>query len=254
MPGARTYVGILVVIAAAMFALFLTLSHGPVQAPAATTSISNSTTTSVMYNASTTMAQNQTYACESSNSIVPIYGGNFSSGTFFGWNVIGTGFGKAPINFSLANEKGDYYLVPWSGNSYGNAFGAASYAPNFAPSPGTLSLTYVPVLPYLNFQIYSPASRNLYIKITPSRGIGFSIYYDTLNGSYTNTTNRLAYASINMTKLMCQSIKVSVVSNVTPTQSSAGTVFSNQNLYVAVTGFYQASQPYETGGIVINVT
>ena len=73
-------------------------------------------------------------------SIIPIYGGNFSTGTFFGWDVAGQGFGKAPLNLTLANNESYYYLNPWSNYDYGNAFAATTYRQSGSPVPGTVLL------------------------------------------------------------------------------------------------------------------
>ena len=253
MANLALYAGILVIIAAAAFAFYLNVSTGKqskATAPQATT-LPNATTiaTTTMLSSTTTILQNQTFTCESENSTLPIGGGNFSTGTFYGWEVSGTGFGNAPLNLSTANNDGHYYTDKWSNSNY--PFAATTFSNNKPMAPGSISFSYIPTLPYLNFQIFSPASKELYIKVVPSRGHSSVYYYNTLNVTG-NTTDEFEYASINMSALMCQKVTVEIVSNISPTVASSGIVLSNQNLFIAVTGFYQSASGYQTSGIQQN--
>ncbi len=244
MAETSVYVLLVIIIMAAGFAVYILLSHSSSAAKAITTTISvkGNTTTSIYVMATTSTIENQTPSCVSNRTSISV--GNFSSGIFYGWAVNGTGFGTAPLNLTLANHKDDYYLNPWSNYEY--KFAATTFKSTLAP--GTLSTSFVSVEPYLNFQIYSPKSKQLYVEVIPSKGAKIVNYYNTLNGIGTNATDTFAYASINMSKIMCQSVTVKIVSNVTEVTSS------NQNLFIAVTGFYQSRSPYETQGINVNFT
>ncbi len=254
MAGTSTYVGILVVIIAAVFAIYIMLSNGSINHASTTSTITTTVNSIATENVSstTTIKTNQTHSCESNESTVSIYNGNFSTGTFFGWTTYGKGFGTAPLNLTYANNKNDYYVDQWSGYNSNSNYAATTFRNGASPVPGNISLTYVPILPYLNFQIFSPPSPELYVELIPSNGPATIMHYNTLNGTRNDTLNEFADASINVTRLMCQSVTVRIVANVSMSASQAGTVSSNQNLYMAVGGFYQSSQPSETSGI--NVT
>ncbi|MCL5428101.1 MAG: hypothetical protein M1321_02875 [Candidatus Marsarchaeota archaeon] len=258
MASTGTYIGVLVVVAAGLFALYLMLSNVTSKTGtqnANTTAQGPTTSTANLVSSTTTVYRNRTYQCESTNTVLSIGNGNFTNPTenhFFGWSTSGGGF--RVINLTSANQEGDYYVNKWSG--YGNnIFAATTYRQPGPPVPGTLELDYIPVLPYLDFQIYSPASPRLYVAVISANGHEAIIHYNTLNGTGTNTTDAFASASLNMTSLMCQGVTIDIVSNVSQTQSSFGIVSSNQNLFIAVTGFYQSMYtPSTTRGIVANIS
>jgi hypothetical protein len=206
-----------------------------------TTTINATSTTSLANTTITTTLMPKT--CISNNSSVTIYNGNFSTGTYYGWSLSGPGFGTAPLNLTKANQNGDYYIDNWSG--YGGQYAATTYHQQATSVPGNLSMNFVPVEPYLNFQIYSPKSNNLYVEVIPFRGQPVRYYYDTLQGQGTNQTGEFASASINMSAFTCQSVTFRVVSN---------SASDNQNIFIAVGNFYQSQSPAQTPGIAVNGT
>lgn len=186
------------------------------------------------------------YYCLQNRTSVLVYNGNFSTGTFENWNVTGSGFGPSPVNLYNANQNGYYYQNEWSG--YYGMYAATTYHQLSLPTPGNISTSFVVILPYLNFQIYSPQSSNLYVEILFNGKPAIVSYYDTLNGQDTNRTDTFADASINMSSLMCDSVTLRVVSKVLSATSNY------QNLFIAVGNFYQTLYPYETPGILLNST
>ena len=182
--------------------------------------------------------------CVPSNDFVWVGNGNFSTGTYFAWQTTGSGFGSAPLNLSWANYNGVYYQHPWNGY-FGN-FAATTYSQGRQMTPGTLSSSFVVVEPYLNFQITSPPSSQLYVEILLNNNPVVVNHYDTLQVPNANTLGSFSFASINMTGLLCKSVTVSVVSDVLEVTSS------NQNQFIAVGNFFQGRIPYQTPGVIVN--
>lgn len=182
------------------------------------------------------------YCTPSNSSFVYVGNGNFTTGTYSGWTVIGNSFGSAPLNLSQANIDGYYYVNKWSGY-YGN-YAAVSFNPKLKRTPGSISSTFIVLEPYLNFQIYSPKSNLLYLEIIPQSGSPVYYYYDTLSGQYTNRTDQFAYASIDISKYSCQTVSVRIVSNTGPLE--------DDGTFIAVGNFYQSAYPMQTIGILVN--
>lgn len=217
--------------------------------PTSVTSITPTlpTTSTIPTSTSTTTIPNY---CESNRSSVLIYNGNFSTGTFTGWTTSGSGFGNGPLNLTYANTYYDYYQKPWS--NYGGTYAATTFTRVNTQTvnpllPGTISTNFVVVEPYLNFQIYSPKNKSLYVRIVSSNGESSIVaHYNSLNA--TNTVSAFVTAGLNMSALMCQAVTLSVVSNVTEAISSS------ESQFMAVGNFYQSQSSAETRGILVNLT
>lgn len=194
-------------------------------------------------NNSTNTSKSQQPNCFSNRSSFFVYNGNFSTGTYEDWQLSGSGFGSAPTNMTSANNNYDYYQHPWSNYNY--PYAATTYHQGRILTPGNISTNFVVVEPYLNFQITSPQNSNLYVEILYNNNPVIVNHYDTLTAQGTNTLGTFADASINMTSLDCKSVTLRVVSNVLSVTSS------NQNQFIAVTGFVQSASPSSTSGVTV---
>lgn len=165
-----------------------------------------------------------------------VWVGNFSTGSYFGWNTTGSGFGATPLNITFANQNGIYYGSPWSNyNHYGSEYFATTYSQSRPIRPGILSSSFVVVEPYLNFQIISPANPQIYMEISYNGKPEVIEHYNTSSMGYNMST--FDGESINMSSLLCKSVTLSIVANVSAVTSS------DQNQFVAVANFYQSPTP-----------
>jgi len=131
------------------------------------TSLTSSLTTTIINNKNLTSTTTTTIppigSCLSSNKTLALENGNFSTGTYEGWNLTGYGFGSAPLNITWANNNSCYYNTTWMG--YNGNFFATTYHCGLVLQAGNLtSKPFKVVLPYLNFKIISPYKHNYILR------------------------------------------------------------------------------------------
>lgn len=179
---------------------------------------------------------------QSKNRTEKILNGNFSTGTYYGWNETNPGFGSAPLNIIFLNEKTDYYGIPW--NNYGNnTFMATTFEEGVSTSPGNLtSLPFLNREPFLNFKMIGPQNGDIYIEIlrnnTPVERAFFNTY-GASNGGQSTFENE----TIPIVMYLCQNISIEIVFD---------SVGMTETKYIAVTGFYLSNTPTLTNGTLIN--
>jgi len=240
---------VFIVVASLLLSGYLT-GGGPGKTTTATTSVPQNSTN---VTSTTTMSQNSTLPttsvyfsqCQSKNATENILNGDFSTGSYYGWNATGPGFGSTPLNLTHANAAGGYYSAPWSG--YAGSYVATTYQGGLSLQNGNLtSRPFEVTEPYLNFRIISPQSNQIYIEIL--QGTKSSKYwYNTYNASNSaNAASEFVNASIPLldTTFFCQNVSIRIVSG------SVGTT-SNLN-YIAVGDFYMSKTPKSTPGILVN--
>ncbi len=207
-------------------------------------SASSNATSSVTSKSSTTSIL--TTSCLSGQPYAAITNGNFGTGTYFGWNVTGLGFGSVPANVSQLNQNNSYYGSPWTGAQGG--YFATTYEPGFSKYPGNLtSDSFQAVEPYLNFKIISPQNQQLYVEIIHKNTVYASYQFNTYINSNQNQSSIFENVSIPIASYLCQNISVRVVSGVLGS-------LQNRLQYIAVSNFYQGSTPSTTQGVVVNAT
>jgi hypothetical protein len=232
---------VLVVIAA-----YLYFSEGSKVLPATTTVSAGSTTsvsTTVLPNTTaantTTQSTTSIYfaSCISKNSTVQIFNGNFSTGTYAGWNVVGPGFGAVPFNITKANADGAYYAAPWNG--YVGSFVATDYNSGLALQAGNLTSDVFNASElYLNFKIISSASSLLYVQILENGKPVITDHYNTYVSppGVANPQSTFVNASIPLATVLCKPVGIRLVAGVTG-KSSEGTG------YIAAGDFYLSKTP-----------
>ncbi len=246
------YVVLLVVVA--IIAFFILPSSPPKTTTALTTFPSNSQKTTIPHQTTVISATTTTgfsSSCISANQTVPIYNGNFSTGTFAGWNTTGLGFGSAPRNKTYYNNKLIYYGSPWAG------FNGVYFASNFQGGTqvvgGNLtSNTFVVRESFLNFKIISPRSKLIFVQILRNGAPVITTYFNTYSktsSSNTNSSSTFVNASINLIPLLCEDVQIRVSAG---TQTSSTTSASTN--YIAVTGFFLGKRPYQDAILPYNQT
>lgn len=240
------YVGTLVILV--IVALLLDLNAGgssPIHAlPTSSSSTTSSTSVSTSPTSSTTHQSTYTFCTPSTYTSTPVYNGNFSTGTYKGWNATGKAFGSAPLNLTYQNEQHDYYGAPWSG--YNGTFMASTFQ-GFISGQGNLtSSPFLVTEPYLNFKIISAQNKGLYIEVLSGNSIFERVYFNTFNASVTsNYLTTYLNGSINLYPLLCQNASVRIVSDL---QASISSRYS----YISAGDFYLGPSPVQTPGITVN--
>ncbi len=169
-----------------------------------------------------------------------IYNGNFSTGTYTGWNVSGIGFGAYPSNISVLNEKGCYPGKPWNNNSVGNA--ASTLNCNLVHNYGNLtSYPFKVSKAFINFQVVSTDDPYAYVELLVNGTPYESVYFDTVNISTASSqASKFMNASIPVINLTGKVVQIRVVTQIES--------FLN---YIAVTNFRMSNRPNLAPGIIV---
>ncbi len=208
-----------------------------------TTSSPVAATTSIMPTIPTSTVKQSYQGCLAGSAEVSVYNGNFSTGSFEGWNVTGIGFGSAPRNIIFENNNSGYYSNKWSG--YNGIFFASTYSGGIILSPGNLtSMVFQVTEPYLNFQIESPENNNIYVEILKNGKPAERSYYNTVGESGKNYSIFMN-ASLPLSSLLCSNVSIKVVADVV---SSPGTRYD----FMGIGNFYLSRNQVQTHGIIVN--
>ena len=169
-----------------------------------------------------------------------IYNGNFSTGTYTGWNITNIGFGEYPSNVSMLNAKGCYPGKPWNNNSVG--YIASTLNCNLVHNYGNLtSYPFTANKAFINFQITSTSDPYAYIELFVNGKPYERLYYDTVNISTASyQASKLTNVSIPIVALTGKVLQIRVVSQIES--------FLN---YIAVTNFRMSNRPNMATGVSV---
>ncbi|MDE1845804.1 MAG: hypothetical protein KGH53_00770 [Candidatus Micrarchaeota archaeon] len=238
------YIAIFIVL---LIFVFYTYSAPKQKAPTTTTvvvttvnGVVSSTTIPQTISTTTTIPQG---SCLSSQSSIPVYNGDFATGTYVGWNQTTGAFGSVPVNITYANSANvmGYYNHTWV-NYLGNFF-ASTFHGGLGVQPGNLtSLPLKVVEPYINFRIISPLNNLLYVEVLQGGNVMVSTHYNTYVQGNPYPTSQFLNASLPVSSLLCQNVTIRVVAQVVGSYTASRT-------YIAVGDFYQSKTPVVNPGI-----
>ncbi|MDE1825087.1 MAG: hypothetical protein KGH61_03360 [Candidatus Micrarchaeota archaeon] len=243
------YISILVILA--IFAFFTYsqatqgggLLGGPKSSTSTSTAPSTQTTTILVGSNSSTTTIPPQGSCLSSASTAQILNGNFSTGTFLGWNQTGGGFGTGPTNLTYANENHGYYNHTWT--NYNGGFFASTYHGGLGVQPGNLTSDSFQVTePYLNFKIISAANSGLYVQVLQGNQTVAATHYNTYIQGNPYPSSQFLNASIPLSTVLCDKVRIRVVANV------VGNI-QVRNQYIAVGDFYLGKSPSPNANLII---
>ncbi len=174
-----------------------------------------------------------------------VYNGNFSTGTFSGWNANGTAFGRHPLNITLANINGCYpENTPWT--NYSATYFATTFSCNKTTrSYGSLSSSYFFAnKPFLNFQAIGFSSPYIYVEILENNTPKIILHFNTYIGANTSAkTFSFRNITIPLATVYGKPVRVAIVANEI-----------REYEYVAVGSFQLSETPNQYPGIISNIT
>ncbi len=158
---------------------------------------------------------NTTLEPKSSAVYSDVFNGDFSTGTYSGWNVTGNAFGTAPLDINYADENNCYPGgIPWMG--YSGTYFATTYSCTLSTrSSGNITSSYFLVnKPFLNFQIIGCDTPYIYVEVlyknSPAIIAHFNTYKISTSGPATFTFRN---ASLPLATLYGKPVRIRVVVN-----------------------------------------